>query len=149
MISCARIDRLPIDLDDLRGPAAAEGFRFVERLVRDFEEGEQCFDRDGEALFELRLQDVLVGVGGVTRGLDSSQPHIGRLRRVYVHPHYRGIGAGRRLVSNIESHAWASFSQLTLRTHVDAASAFYVALGYRPVADHPTVTHDKARPPRG
>ena len=149
MISCSRVERLPIDLDDLRGPAAAEGFRFVERLVSDFQNGEQRFDREGEALFELRLRDVLIGVGGVTRGLDQPQPHIGRLRRVYVHPHYRGIGAGRRLVRDIESHAWASFSRLTLRTHSDEASAFYLALGYQPVADHPTVTHDKARPPLG
>jgi hypothetical protein len=76
------IENLPRDFDALRVEAHSEGYRFVERLARDWEAGVTRFNRDGEALVGARVDDVLAGIGGLT--LDPVVPGALRMRRFYV-----------------------------------------------------------------
>jgi ribosomal protein S18 acetylase RimI-like enzyme len=66
---------------------------------------------------------------------------IGRIRRVYVSPERRRQRVGRRLMEDIMSAARPHYGRLVLRTHNPAAAAFYLQLGFVPVASNPEVTH--------
>ena len=41
---------LPVEFDELRAEASAEGYRFLDRLATDWASGTMRFDRPGEAL---------------------------------------------------------------------------------------------------
>src|SRR6516165_2427977 len=84
------IEELPATLAALREEARAEGYRFVERLVTDWESGTIRFDRQGEALLAARLHCVLAGIGGLT--FHPVVPDALRMRRFYVRPAYRRSG---------------------------------------------------------
>jgi GNAT superfamily N-acetyltransferase len=87
------IENLPTDFDALRAEAHAEGYRFVERLAKDWEAGATRFDHDGEALLGAHVDGVLAGIGGLT--LDPVVLGALRMRRFYVRPSFRRHGIGR------------------------------------------------------
>ena len=135
-----RIQRLP-EISHLADQSRREGFRFVERLIADFASNENRFDQSGEALFAVFDQQECVGIGGVS--LDPAGiARIGRVRRVYVAPSYRGRGVGRLLMTQIEAWSRDHFSSLQLFTDTDEASDFYEALGYEPLGED-KVSHVK------
>ena len=43
------VDELPADFDTIRAEARAEGYRFLDRLAKDWASGAMRFDRPGEA----------------------------------------------------------------------------------------------------
>jgi len=77
----------------------AEGFRFVERLAKDWKAGVTRFDRDGEALVGARVDEVLAGIGRLT--VDPVVSGALRMRRFYVRPSFREHGIGRKLVGTL------------------------------------------------
>jgi GNAT superfamily N-acetyltransferase len=136
-----RCSQLP-EIDHLADASRKEGFRFVERLIAGFESGENQFGRPGEALFAVFDQDVCVGIGGINLA-PSGESGVGRVRRVYVVPNYRGRGVGRMLMEQIEAWSRGHFQALQLFTDTIEGSAFYESLGYRRItADG--VSHVKA-----
>lgn len=131
-IDIRQIEQLP-NIDHLVASSEREGFRFVKRLVKDFDLGINRFQAEGEALFALFDAETCVGVGGVNRdpaGVDA----VGRIRRVYISPAYRGGGAGRRLIARIEAWCAGRFDCLQLFTDTAGAAGFYESLGYDLVA---------------
>ncbi|MGG7566066.1 GNAT family N-acetyltransferase [Rhodovulum sp. DZ06] len=142
----ARIHALPEGLGALRAAAAAEGFRFLDRLAADWTSGETRFDAPGEALFAAWRGGALVAIGGVTRdpwaGAAPEPSRTGRLRRFYVHPSARRRGVGAALLAELIAAARPHFTRLRLRTD-ESAAAFYAALGFAQTAE-PGATH--ARP---
>ena len=125
------IEELPAGFDALRTEACAEGYRFVERLVTDWESGTIRFDRQGEALLAARLHCVLAGIGGLT--IDPVVPDALRMRRFYVRPAYRRSGMGRELATALLE--WArSFSRLVTVNAGPASAAFWESLGFAPDA---------------
>ena len=55
MLNITKITTLPDDLSALVTEAHSENFFFLERLVQEFEAGDNRFDKTGEALFEVRI----------------------------------------------------------------------------------------------
>src|ERR1700686_1980299 len=93
-----RVRTLPVDaLAPLLAESTAEGFRFVERLSREWEEGRSRFDKPGELLLAAYDRETLVAIGGLTPDPYSEEPGLGRLRHVYVRADSRRRGIGRRL----------------------------------------------------
>jgi GNAT superfamily N-acetyltransferase len=133
--------------------SAAEGFRFLARLKAEYLTAQKCFNAPGETLLGAYEQGDLIGVCGLTQDPYSNDPQIGRIRHLYVHPSNRGHGTGTQLVNAIEQQAAKTFISLVLRTDSEAASRFYLALGYAPTPESTTATHRKpiARnlPPQG
>jgi GNAT superfamily N-acetyltransferase len=131
------------DLNQLRrlaDIASDEGFKFLHRLVDDFERGAVVFD-DPAAFFLCVVDDGnLIAVGGVTPDPYMDNPEVGRIRHVYVHPQYRSKSVGRNLMREIEVHAKRAYSMLRLRTDTNAGARFYESLGYQAVASS-TATH--------
>lgn len=136
-----KIDCLPSEIIDIVLESESEGFRFVRRLVNEYASGGNNFSAEGEALFAVRRNGVLIGVGGVNvqPGGDSS---VGRLRHVYISKSARGLGFGKKLISVIESHSRPYFNKLVLFTNFENSIGFYEYLNYRPV-NLPKVSHQK------
>ncbi|QDQ29259.1 GNAT family N-acetyltransferase [Chitinimonas arctica] len=137
----ARVTALPGDIEQLCLLSEGEGLRFLRRLIKDWECGDNRFDQPGEALFAVELDGQLAGVGGIN--CDCDDPHLGRVRRVYVHPDFRRRGVGTALIRTIETHAAGRFKRLVLFTESWAAAGFYDQLAYRPIVGHPQRSHEK------
>jgi len=86
---------LPDDIAALLGASLAEGHNLVKRLVDEWNDGTNRFDRPGEIALQARLGTKLVGVGGLNRDPYMDDPGVGRIRHLYVSPHARRQGVGR------------------------------------------------------
>ena len=117
-----------------------EGFRFVARLIHEWESGANRFAMPGELLLALRRGSSSLAVCGLNLDPFAGSESIGRLRHLYVAKAWRHQGWGRRMVRVIASQASARFRLLRLRTDLPAAAAFYARLGFREVA-LPDATH--------
>jgi GNAT superfamily N-acetyltransferase len=128
-------------LAPLLAESKAEGFRFVERLAREWQQGKARFDRAGEILLAAYDGETLVAIGGLTPDPYSDEPKLGRLRHIYVRPDARRRGIGRRLVQELEQTAQQTFRALVLRTDTPTAARFYETLGYTLLPPGGTATH--------
>ena len=90
-----RMSGAPTDrLAALLAESEQQGFRFVRRLVEEWESGANRFDRPGEALFVARVGNDVVGVCGLHVDPYADDPKIGRVRHLYVLvPHLRTANA--------------------------------------------------------
>ena len=136
-----RFESLPEGIDDLLRVSRLEGHDLVERLVDDWKDGSNRFDRPGELALEARLGPRLVGVGGLNLDPYLDDPGVGRIRHVYVSPDARSLGVGRVLVMTLVEHARGRFSRVRLRAGDTEASGFYVRLGFDEAPDEPDATH--------
>lgn len=132
---------LPHDIEALLRASLAEGHDLVKRLVDDWNEGSNRFDRPGEIALQARLGARLVGVGGLNRDPYLDDPAVGRIRHLYVLPDARHRGVGRSLVFTLIDQARATFRRVRLRTGQPEASQLYVALGFEETGDEPDATH--------
>lgn len=128
------------DLAPLVQESEREGFHFLARLRREFQDGANRFDAPGEALLGCRRGAELIAVGGLNRDPYSPDPRVGRLRHLYVSAAHRRSGVGRMLVDALVEAARPHFGVLRLRTDTRAAAAFYESLGFAPIAS-PQATH--------
>lgn len=122
-------------IEPLRAEAARQGFRFVERLVAEWESGANRFDRPGEGFFGAFSGKRLVGVGGLNHDPYANADAIGRVRHVYVLASDRRLGIGTALVDHILAKARSNFSVVRLRTDTPEAALFYLRLGFTPIKD--------------
>lgn len=113
----------------------------MERLVDEWDDGSNRFDRPGETALEARLGSRLVGVGGLNQDPYMDDPQVGRIRHLYVSPDVRGIGVGRALVEALVDHARGRFTRVRLRTTRPGVSAFYLGLGFEETPDEDDSTH--------
>ncbi|MGH7306453.1 MAG: GNAT family N-acetyltransferase [Candidatus Rokuibacteriota bacterium] len=123
---------LPPDLvRDLLVDSEAAGSRIVRRLVEEWADRTNRFDRPGEALFAASVAGRLVGVSGLTVDPYARDERIGRVRHLYVLTSFRRRSVGRQLVARVIGAAGDRFDSLRLRTNNEAAARLYVALGFR------------------
>ena len=135
------VTALPEDVSGLLHASLAEGYDFMERLVRDWEEGVNRFDAMGEVLLEARLDGRLLAMGGLNQDPYTDDPTVGRIRHVYVHPDARGSGVGRQVVLALVENARTTFQRVRLRGVPPRAPAFYIALGFS-AATEENATHE-------
>lgn len=139
-IQIAKI-RIPIrGLEELRAEALVEGFNFLERLAAEWESGTNRFEAAGETLCGHLDQGLLVAVGGLNRDPFAGHAEVGRIRRVYVRPAWRGKGIGTALVRTLIEEARRSFACVRLHAENPGAARLYERLGFEPIAD-PSATH--------
>lgn len=131
------------DLSSMLQESMKEGFRHVSRLLQDYADGSNRFDREGEALFAALHNGSVIGVGGLNllAAEQGGSSRVGRVRRVYVLQRARRLGAGKLLMEAIMEHGRPYVSVLALRTENPAADLFYQALGFVPAPGKETVTH--------
>jgi GNAT superfamily N-acetyltransferase len=129
-----QISTLPPDILVLEAEAVTEGFRFLTRLVADWENGQNRFDQPGECLFGAFRNGQLIAVGGLSKD-PYAGPEIGRLRRVYVTRESRGQNVGKALVQQLLAYAGRRFHVVRLSTDTSAGAAFYLRCGFQEVHD--------------
>ncbi len=140
MIHISIIIRLdPELLAELRASSLSEGFKFVDRLMREWESGANRFERPGEALFCCQIDGVVAGICGLNCDPYAADERVGRVRRLYVFPKYRKQGLGKALLQAVIAEARGRFELLHLRT--EAAAAFFESNGFRPTESTKDVTH--------
>lgn len=124
-------------LKDLAQVAEAEGFKFLHRLIREWDSGDNRFDRPGEVLIGTEERGELIGVLGINRFGD-----VARLRRFYVRPVHRNRGIGAGLLSEVE-RLTTDAACIELFTDNPVAARFYELRGYENVTNKEWVTHRK------
>ena len=128
------------DLDLLISEARLEGHHFVDRMVRNWANGINRFERPGEAHLAAFQGDQVVGIGGLNVDPYQTDRAVGRLRHVYVCPDYRRLGIARELVERVIAVGAEHFARIRLRTDNPAAASLYEALGFLPI-DEDNATH--------
>lgn len=132
---------LPRDIGVLLDASLSEGFDFVDRLVRFWEDGSNRFDRPGEILLQVRSGAALLAVGGLNVDPYIDDPSVGRLRHVYVLPSARGTGVGSLLVRSLVDRGFGRFDRIRLRVGTPDGGPFYEALGFV-ATDEERATHE-------
>lgn len=113
----------------------------IQRMKDDWESGRNRFSKSGEAIWEVRRDGKLIGVGGLNQDPYSKLSSIGRVRRMYVSKDKRRTGAGRVLVEHALKHAVSHFRSVRVRSTPEA-ELFYDALGFSRTDNVPDVTHE-------
>ena len=117
-------------LEQLQVEALQEGFLFIERLWKEWENGKNRYTGPGEKLFGCMDQAALVAIGGLNQDPFDGRSGIGRIRRVYVRPAWRNKGIGQALVHTLVENARTSFTALHLRTGNPTAARLYERMGF-------------------
>lgn len=119
-----------------------EGFLFLERLVNDYKDGTNKFNRYGEFLYGVfTIEGSIVAIGGLNIDPFSNMEQIGRLRRFYVSKDYRRKGIGELLLDTIISDAKKHYKTLVLHTDTEQADKFYTSYGFSKENRFPNSTH--------
>ena len=133
--------RLPLPgIEELRREAHEEGFQFLETLFEEWVSGVNRFNAPGEVLCGAMEAGLVVAVGGLNCDPFAGRPDVGRIRRVYVRPGWRGLGIGQALVEALIEHARGSFRVVRLRAENSGAARLYERLGFSRCQD-PDATH--------
>lgn len=135
-------DLKQVDVSKLVEESEAEGYRFLRRLVNQYEDGTNAFNKAGEALYGVwDHTGELVAIGGVNRDPYSDKEGVGRLRRFYISEHVRRQGIGTKLLKEIVDYSKGHFTELVVRTDSSSADAFYRANGFSGDLGMPEATH--------
>ena len=129
---------VPSDIHEIRHLAtlaSAEGFMFLDRFVSELQTGTITLDSPREFFLGFVAHGEIVGMGGVTPDPYVQDRQTGRVRHLYVRSDHRRESVGRKLIRELESRAFMTYSTLRLRTDTIPAARFYEAIGYHPVDD--------------
>jgi GNAT superfamily N-acetyltransferase len=141
-VSVNRLRDLPADgLADLVAESEKDGFRFLRRLVADWESGANRFAQPGEALFAAVAGGRIIGVCGLNVDPYRCDGRVGRVRHLYVAVAFRRRGIGGLLVAMVIRMARNAFEQLRLRTNSAPAARFYEVLGFQRCDNEADCTH--------
>ncbi|CAM3394967.1 GNAT family N-acetyltransferase [Paenibacillus lupini] len=120
----------PNTLMQLVEESRSEGHRNLTRLITEYEDGTNRFDKEGEALFIAINSNKIVGVCGLNQDPYSDRQEIGRVRRLYVSPNVRRFGIGRMLMDFVIADARNHYQMLVLKTDNPIAHLFYQSIGF-------------------
>ena len=139
-----QIDLVRVADDDLEAierlvtESLSQGFSFVARLVNEYRNGGNCFNKNGEILLMAAIEGKAIAIAGLNQDPYACNPSIGRLRHLYVESVWRRCGVGSLLVSQIIYQASKHYKMLTLRTDNPEADKFYRTLGFK---TNPPILH--------
>jgi GNAT superfamily N-acetyltransferase len=121
---------LPAGIAMLRADAVDDGHRAMSRLVEEWADGSNRFDRPGECLFAVCSDRMLAGIGGLT--IEPTGASMFRMRRLYVHTTMRRHGVGRLIVETLLDHVQPAAAVVTVNAGTPDASAFWLRMGFLP-----------------
>lgn len=86
------------------------GFNFLIKLINEYENKINVFNKTGECLYGIFQGEKLIGIGGLNEDPYTENNKIGRVRRFYIAKEYRRKGLGRLLLVRILSDAKKYFN---------------------------------------
>ncbi|HHT7170633.1 TPA: GNAT family N-acetyltransferase [Bacillus cereus] len=107
-----------------------EGVKFLKKLINEYENELNTFNKSGECLYGIFQGEKLIGIGGLNADPYTENNKIGRLRRFYIAKDYRRIGLGKLLLNKLLSHAEKYFKVVVLHTDTKQGDVFYTANGF-------------------
>lgn len=119
---------LPAGFELLRHGAEGDAFEMMATLARDWTDGSNRFDKDGEALVAAYDGDLLVGVGGIQH--DPLVAEALRMTRFYVRPSYRRQRIGWQIAAVLLERPESAGRTITLHAPHSEAARFWEALGF-------------------
>ena len=129
------------DISAILNSSLEEGYPFIERLVHEYQNGSNQFNKPGEILLAVIQNSQWIAIGGLNQDPYLPGKQAGRVRHVYVLPNYRRQGIGKMLLQALITHAKENFQLLTLRTFTPEAALFYQNLGFQTDPEIPNVSH--------
>ena len=137
-----RLNDLRLDcFASLLAESESSGYRFLRRVVDEWERNVNRFSGPGEALLVAEVDGKWAGVCGLSVDPYLNDARIGRIRNVYVLAEFRRLGIGRRLVEEAIAIARGRFDPLRLRGEEAGPARLYESLGFRPNRQTPDCTH--------
>ncbi|MEK3888061.1 GNAT family N-acetyltransferase [Bacillus sp. FSL K6-3431] len=122
------------ELDLLIDDSLSEGYKFIKRLVDEYATGSNRFDKSGESLYVAKINDEVIGIGGLNIDPYLSLPNVGRVRHLYVLRQNRGTGVGKKLLNTIIDEARKHFRTLRLSSTDNlVAENLYIKCGFSKV----------------
>ncbi|MEM5672758.1 GNAT family N-acetyltransferase [Bacillus cereus] len=107
-----------------------EGFNFLKKLINEYENELNTFNKSGECLYGIFQGEKLIGIGGLNVHPYTENNKIGRLRRFYIAKDYRRIGLGKLLLNKLLSHAEKYFKVVVYIQIRNKVMYFYTANGF-------------------
>lgn len=123
-------DLMIYESDYLVKESKDEGFYFLIKLISEYENKINTFNKTGECLYGIFQGEKLIGIGGLNVDPYTENNKIGRLRRFYIAKDYRRIGLGKLLLNKLLSHAEKYFKVVVLHTDTKQGDVFYTANGF-------------------
>ena len=135
-----KIDELgKYDIETARCESDKEGYNHINRLITEYNAGENRFDKIGEKLVGFVLDDKVVAVCGLN--IEPTNNRLGRVRRLYVLPEHRRRGIGTKLVKYLIKHAEQYFQSVVVNIGDLPLDNFYKPMGFKPIIDNDSYTH--------
>ncbi|AHA06160.1 MULTISPECIES: GNAT family N-acetyltransferase [Bacillus] len=106
------------------------GFNFLIKLINEYENKINVFNKTGECLYGIFQREKLIGIGGLNEDPYTENNKIGRVRRFYIAKEYRRKGLGRLLLVRILSDAKKYFNIVVLNTDTEQGDKFYTSGGF-------------------
>ncbi|MEN1937862.1 GNAT family N-acetyltransferase [Paenibacillus sp. 102] len=94
-----------VDITHLVEESKKEGFNFLIKLVNEYRNKTNIFNKKGECLYGVFQGEVLIGIGGINQDPYTKAKAVGRLRRFYISKAYRRKGIENLLLKKILSDA--------------------------------------------
>lgn len=107
-----------------------EGFNFLIKLISEYENKINIFNKTGECLYGIFQGEKLIGIGGLNKDPYTENNKVGRLRRFYISKDYRRVGLGNLLLTRLLSHSEKYFKVVVLHTGTKQGEVFYNANGF-------------------
>jgi GNAT superfamily N-acetyltransferase len=134
-------EALPDDFPVLQAEAAAEGYRFVEGILEEWDAGRYEDGDERNTLLAVYREGILAAIGAVTPDPYDPAPDLLRIRHVYVRPGNRREGVGHVLATALIQQGLALAPRLSLNAADAGAAAFWEAMGFRPDTGGTRRTH--------
>ncbi|WP_141547857.1 GNAT family N-acetyltransferase [Bacillus wiedmannii] len=123
-------DLMIYEYDYLIEESKEEEFNFLIRLISEYENKINIFNKTGECLYGIFQGEKLIGIGGLNEDPYTENNKISRLRRFYIAKEYRRKGLGRLLLVRIISDAKKYFNIVVLNTDTVQGDKFYTSIGF-------------------
>ena len=132
------VDLKEQDIKHIEDVAKKEGYNLINRLVTEYDSGENKFDREGEQLIGFVMDDMIVALCGLN--IEPTNIQYGRIKRLYVLPAYRNQGIGTELVNHLIEYARHYYKGVVVNIGNLSVNYFYESIGFNSV-DNPSFTH--------
>ena len=127
------------DIETVRYKSDKEGYNHINRLIAEYNAGENRFDKIGEKLIGFSLDNKVVAICGLNT--EPTNNRLGRIRRLYVLPEERRRGIGTKLVKYLIKHAEQYFQSVVVNVGDLPVDNFYKSIGFKPVTNNDSYTH--------
>lgn len=121
--------------------SVVEGYRFIKRLINEYDNETNRFDKNGEVLFVIELDDQVIGIGGLNIDPYLNNDTVGRIRHIYIEPKHRRKKIGKQLVELLLDEAKKHFKGVRLYTENPLADQLYQMVGFEKVEGQNKASH--------